>query len=503
MLAAPTAGRCPPTIDVMKTTHKKTQPSLMSALLERQKRAQALPTPFVSVVCPTYNRREFLPYLLYIWQYQDYPADKRELIILDDSPASNADLIEMMSDPATPNVRYIHSPERLVLGQKRNMLNELATGEYIICFDDDDYYAPNKISHQVAEMQVNNALFSGSDQIYIWYSHLDKIYLTHPFGERHALNGTFGYHRNLLKKHRYEDGAAKAEEVGFLKGYTTPVQQIDPKQTILCISHSSNTYDKDFILDSSTAVDLTLEDFVSDANLLAHYRRLSHAPLSVQVNWSVFEKIAVIYDPQHEAALPERCEALLALGVQAGQIWPVAIALADSAQAAELRTHSLVVEQAKAQGWKNVLLLDSALSFVKKENVVNNINKLLNGLDQVGWQMLLLGGRYENFTPTQALQGVARIHNAGCACAYAVNASYYDVLLDAYRQASEQDVSLDRCWTALMRQSVALWLGFSPSFAFLQHSPHPTSGELIDCTHWFFRKHREPEAAKETKNGTD
>lgn len=475
----------------------------MSALLQRQKRAQPLPTPFVSVVCPTYNRREFLPYLLYIWQYQDYPADKRELIILDDSPASNADLIAMMSDPSQPNVRYIHSPERLVLGQKRNMLNELATGEYIICFDDDDYYAPNKISHQVAEMQVNNALFSGSDQIYIWYSHLDKIYLTHPFGERHAPNGTFGYHRNLLKNHRYDDDATKAEEAGFLKGYTTPVQQIDPKRSILCISHSSNTYDKDFILDSSTAVDLTLEDFVSDANLLAHYRRLSHAPLSVQVNWSVFEKIAVIYDPRLEDSLPERCEALLALGVEAGQIWPVATVQADSLEAAELRTHSLVVGQAKAQGWKNVLLLDSALCFVKKENVVNNINKLLNGLDQVGWQMLLLGGRYESFTPTQALQGVAQIHHAGCACAYAVNANYYDVLLDAYRQAIEHDVNLDRSWAALMQQNVALWLGFSPSFAFLQHYPHPTSGELIDCTHWFFRKHREPEPAKETKHGID
>ncbi|SQB21862.1 Uncharacterised protein [Citrobacter koseri] len=35
-----------------------------------------------------------------------------------------------------------------------------------------------------------------------------------------------------------------------------------------------------------------------------------------------------------------------------------------------------------------------------------------------------------------------------------------------------------------------LWLGFSPSFAFLQHHPDPKSGEIIDCTHWFFRKHR-------------
>ncbi|EKI0254555.1 glycosyltransferase family 2 protein [Enterobacter asburiae] len=461
----------------------------MNALLARQKRAQPLPTPFVSVICPTYNRREFLPYLLYIWQYQDYPADRRELIILDDSPTSNADLIEMMSDPSQPNVRYIHSPERLTLGNKRNRLNALATGEYIICFDDDDYYAPDKISHQVAQMQIHRALFSGSDQIYIWYSHLDKIYLTHSFGPRHALNGTFGYHRNLLKNHRYDDEAMKAEEVGFLNNFTTPVQQIDPKRTILCISHSSNTYDKDFILDSSTPVDLTLEDFVSDPNLLAHYRRLSTAPLATRVNWSAFEKIAVLYDPQQEDQLPACREALLALGAEAGQLWPVAKAQAETAEAAERATHTRVISHAKQQGWKNVVLLDAELRFVRKENAIHNVNKLLNGLDQVDWQMLLLGGRYENFTPTQSLPGVARIFNAGCACAYAVNASYYDALLDAYRQATEQQVSLDRCWAALMSRN-ALWLGFSPSFAFLQHYPDPKSGEPVDCTHWFFRKHR-------------
>ena len=148
-----------------------------------------------------------------------------------------------------------------------------------------------------------------------------------------------------------------------------------------------------------------------------------------------------------------------------------------------------MISHAKLQGWKNVVLLDAELRFVRKENAIHNVNKLLNGLDQVDWQVLLLGGRYENFTPTQSLPGVARIFNAGCACAYAVNAGYYDALLDAYRQATEQHVSLDRCWAALMSGN-ALWLGFSPSFAFLQHYPDPKSGEPVDCTHWFFRKHR-------------
>lgn len=468
---------------------KTSSRSLMGTLIHRQQTARVHSTPFVSVVCPTYNRREFLPYLLYIWQYQDYPADKRELIILDDSPVSNADLIEMMTDPSQPNVRYVHSEARLVLGQKRNMLNAMAQGEYILCFDDDDYYPPDKISWQVAQMQASNALFSGSDQIYIWYSHLDKIYITHPFGPRHALNGTFGYHRNLLKKNRYDDDATKAEETGFLKGFTTPVHQIDPKRAILCISHSSNTYDKDFIMGSSTPVDLTLEDIVDDANLLAHYRRLSHAPLNVQVNWQAFEKVAVLYDPAKEAELARRCEALLDFGLRGEQIWPVAKNAEASAERAELATHCQVLERAQKEGWKNVLLLDADVQFVKKENAVNDINKLLNGLNQLNWQVLLLGGRYENFTLTQALKGVARIYNAGCGCAYAVNAGYYDALLDAYRQAMDYPASLDRCWAALMNKG-DLWLGFSPSFAFLQHHPDPKSGEIIDCTHWFFRKHR-------------
>lgn len=467
-----------------KNTFQQSQKGLMASLIARQQRAKALDTPFVSVVCPTWNRREFLPYLLYIWQCQDYPAARRELIILDDSEQSSADLVNMMvGDEA--NVRYIHSRERLTLGRKRNMLNEMATGEYILCFDDDDYYPPDKISHQITRMQLSNARFSGCDQIYIWYSHLDKIYLTHPFGKNHALNGTFGLHRNLLDKHRYEDEATLGEEVAFLKGFSTPVLQIDPRKAILCISHSNNTYDKDFVMGSSIPTDLRLEDFVSDSNLLTHYRRLNKAPLNTRVAWEAFDKIALIAGD--ESALAESAEALMAFGVSADQLVPVLKTSADAPQYDELETHAGILEQAHREGWRNVLLLDSEVQFVKKENVVVQVNRLLGAMGQLDWQVLLLGGRYEQFTLTKSLKGVARIFNAGCGCAYAVNANFYQALSDAYRQGIEQQASLDRIWTVLMRYN-HLWLGFSPSFAFLQHAPEPQTGKIVDCTHWFFRK---------------
>lgn len=451
--------------------------NLMQNLLKRQQQKKTHGTPFVSVVCPTWNRRAFLPYLLYIFQYQDYPADKRELVILDDSEHSNEDLIAMMVDPALYRVRYVHSPQRLDLGKKRNMLNEMAQGEYIICFDDDDYYPANKISAQVAAMQSNNALFSGSDTIYIWYSHLDKIYQTHSFGERHALNGTFGYHRNILKNHRYEDTARLAEEPAFLNNFTTPIQQIDPRQAILCISHSANTYDKDFVLGSSKPVDLTLEDFVTDRNLLSHYRRLSQAPLSASVEWQAFDKVVVLHDPQTDL-LASQTRSLLSLGMKRDQLVPVPINPAES----ECEKQCQALELAQREGWGSVLLLDAAVKFVRKEISLKTVNNLLTRLPHIDWQVVLLGGRYNRISPLKALPGVARVLNGGCGCAYAVNGPYIPTLLAHYRQAQ----SLDACWPAQMQSHC--WLGLQPSFAFLPEIQDPTSGDVIDCTHWFFRK---------------
>ena len=451
--------------------------NLMQNLLKRQQQKKTHGTPFVSVVCPTWNRRAFLPYLLYIFQYQDYPADKRELVILDDSEHSNEDLIAMMVDPALCRVRYVHSPQRLDLGKKRNMLNEMAQGEYIICFDDDDYYPANKISAQVAAMQSNNALFSGSDTIYIWYSHLDKIYQTHSFGEHHALNGTFGYHRNILKNHRYEDTARLAEEPAFLNNFTTPIQQIDPRQAILCISHSANTYDKDFVLGSSKPVDLTLEDFVTDRNLLSHYRRLSQAPLSASVEWQAFDKVVVLHDPQTDL-LASQTQSLLSLGMKRDQLVPVAINPAES----ECEKQCQALELAQREGWGSVLLLDAAVKFVRKEISLKTVNNLLTRLPHIDWQVVLLGGRYNRISPLKALPGVARVLNGGCGCAYAVNGPYIPTLLAHYRQAQ----SLDACWPAQMQSHC--WLGLQPSFAFLPEIQDPTSGDVIDCTHWFFRK---------------
>lgn len=93
----------------------------------------------VSIVTPTWNREHSLPRLYE--QFRKQTHSDCELIVLDDSP--NPSLF--FSTLTDPRVRYEYSNQRLTVGKKRNLLAEMASGEVIMHFDDDDYYAANYV----------------------------------------------------------------------------------------------------------------------------------------------------------------------------------------------------------------------------------------------------------------------------------------------------------------------------------------------------------------------
>ena len=82
----------------------------------------------------------------------------------------------------------------------------------------------------------------------------------------------FAFKRELLKDHSYDDEAALAEEKSFLKNYSVPFVQLEPKKTILVFSHIHNTFDKKKLLDNRHPKfvkdsDKTVDDFVKQADL--------------------------------------------------------------------------------------------------------------------------------------------------------------------------------------------------------------------------------------------
>lgn len=214
--------------------------------------------PFVSVITPTYNRREFLPYLLHQFNYQTYPAELRELVILDDSPESNADLFPKDD----PRIRYIHSPERLALGKKRNMLNKLAKGDIIVCMDDDDYYSPERVTHAVHRLQSQpKVMLAGCTELYIYYPSIDKIKKVGPYSQYHSTAGPLCYRKEYALKNAYPEDAHKAEESQFTKGFSEPLVQLDPFKTMICIAHGLNTVDKEPFIPHAQMTAIKIKDF--------------------------------------------------------------------------------------------------------------------------------------------------------------------------------------------------------------------------------------------------
>lgn len=110
--------------------------------------------PLVSCIMPTCDRADYVLQSIHYFQRQDYPAC--ELIVVYDKAE---DLPEQLPDDS--RIRYMRVAPGQSIGKKRNQACELAQGSIIAHWDDDDWYAPNRLRLQVAPLLSNVADISG------------------------------------------------------------------------------------------------------------------------------------------------------------------------------------------------------------------------------------------------------------------------------------------------------------------------------------------------------
>jgi len=255
--------------------------------------------PFVSICTPTFNRRPFWEYTIKCFDHQDYPKDKMEWIIIDDGTDKIKDLVCDISQ-----VKYFEYDKKMPLGKKRNLMHEKSRGDIIVYMDDDDYYPPERVSHAVNMLLTHpNALCAGASEIYIWFKHIQKMYQFGPYGPNHATAGTFAFKREMLKDHKYEEHAALAEEKAFLKNYSVPFVQLEPKKTILVFSHIHNTFDKKILLEHGEnnfqkTSPRTVDEFIKDNNMKEFYM-------------NTIDTLLQDYQPGHPSNKPDVLEQMI------------------------------------------------------------------------------------------------------------------------------------------------------------------------------------------------
>ena len=227
--------------------------------------------PKVSVLTPTYNRREFFPQYLRYVNAQTYPKHLIEMVVVDDGD----DPIEDMC-VHDKRIRYVRLTDRKPVGEKRNIAAQHATGEILVNMDDDDYYPPKRIANAVTKIRSSKTPLAGSTTMYTYFVNTGEIKQLGPYHKRHATAGTMAYTKEYAMKNLFDGAASKAEESSFTMKFTEEMVQLDPMHAILCIAHYHNTVDKNTIKDSPACKDTKykLKNFIKEARDREFYEKL-------------------------------------------------------------------------------------------------------------------------------------------------------------------------------------------------------------------------------------
>jgi glycosyltransferase involved in cell wall biosynthesis len=141
------------------------------------------------------------------------------------------------------NVNYIEYTGKK-LGSLRNLGNQSCLGDIIVCLDDDDYYPPTRIEEAVNKLSNSSCLLGGVSDVYLYDFIVDKLFKFKGFMEYHSTNNCMAFKKELLYTHKHDPEIHVGEERSFTNEFTTPLVKFDSKNTIIAISHNTNTFNK-------------------------------------------------------------------------------------------------------------------------------------------------------------------------------------------------------------------------------------------------------------------
>ena len=192
---------------------------------------------------PTRDRAAFVLQSIRYFQCQDYPA--RELIIADDG---TDDLASQLPDDT--RIRYLRLPPGQNLGAKRNRACELARGSIIAHWDDDDWYAPGRLSAQVAPLLSGAADISGLTGTVFFALTRWEFWSCTPELHRRLFvedvhGGTLVYRRHLWEHLARYPNQSLAEDAAWLRQairHGARLCRLPNNDLFLYLRHAGNTW---------------------------------------------------------------------------------------------------------------------------------------------------------------------------------------------------------------------------------------------------------------------
>lgn len=214
--------------------------------------------PKVTIVTPTFNRADFFKLAILNYNSLNYPREKLEWIIVDDS--DNDDTMNQLpieEHRGKYNIVYLRIENtdsgNMSIGEKRNLAVSKATGEIIMCMDDDDYYYPDYLINRVNTLVSLNqhrgkrcltCTHIGTFEFKRCVSMIYSPRLDTPFPEQVAPSSLVFYRDfwNREQQQCFED-CSRGEAEQFVSGRIHLIEPVSYENNIVCLAHEKNIRD--------------------------------------------------------------------------------------------------------------------------------------------------------------------------------------------------------------------------------------------------------------------
>lgn len=191
--------------------------------------------PLTTAICLTRDRRQWLPRAIEYFLSQTY--EPKEMLILNDG-VDVADLI-----PNDDRIR-LHACEKMTIGLKRNRACQLARGEVICHFDDDDYFAPTRIEDQVQRLLESGKSVTGYHSVVFegLFEGQQGRYRYNGIENCTAVGTSLCYRKDWWAAHPFPDKMI-GEDGDFAMAAAQAKQliSVDGAELIIASSHPGNT----------------------------------------------------------------------------------------------------------------------------------------------------------------------------------------------------------------------------------------------------------------------
>lgn len=234
-------------VDLASAYNRARQKEGIPELVRRAPQTESRPVvvsfgdnPLVSCVMPTFNRRPYIRAAIDCWLKQTY--QNKELIILDDGDDPVRDLV-----PRKKGIRYIRNAKgREITGTKRNHCCELAKGEIICHWDDDDWSAPDRIEHQLGLLRQTGRPITGFGTLYFWDTANRKALRYRAAAAGYVCGTSLMYLKSYWQEHKFPDQQKSSDNAFVYPALKQIASSHDPSHMVARI-HDAHTSSKDGI----------------------------------------------------------------------------------------------------------------------------------------------------------------------------------------------------------------------------------------------------------------